>query len=226
MDRLIGFNKNIEEAENFPILNFKSGDIPIKVSNLSLYLPNGHMLINDINFELHRGDRLLIKGYSGSGKTTLLRTLAGIWPFVSGEVEQQQGIYSLFMSQKPYMPIGRLYDSICYPLLHRLPKKTEMLVILNDCGLKYLSEKLDDFGNWSSILSIGEQQKVAFCRLLLNKPDVVYLDESSSALDEDSENMLYNLIINKLPNTIIVSVAHRSSVNKWHNKIINLDKKK
>ena len=226
MDRLIGFNQNIQETEKFLPLVVKNSGITIKVTNLNLYLPNGCMLMKDVNFELHRGDRLLIKGCSGSGKTSLLRALAGIWPFVNGEVEQQPGIHSLFMSQKPYMPIDHLYNSICYPLLQKLPQRSYVLSLLKQCELEYLVGKLDDIGNWSSILSVGEQQKIAFCRLLLNQPDIVYLDEATSALDEESESILYNLVINKLPNTVIVSVAHRSSVNKWHNKIINLDIKK
>lgn len=223
MDRLIGFNKNIEQTEQFSPLNVKNSDIPIRVRNLNLYLPNGYNLVKDINFELNRGDRLLIKGCSGSGKTTLLRTLAGIWHFANGDIEQQYGLNILFMSQKPYMPIDNLYNSVCYPLVHQLPKKNEIRIILEQCKLEHLYGKLDDVNNWSNILSIGEQQKVAFCRLLLNKPDIVYLDEASSALDEETESILYNLIISKLPNTIIISVAHRSSLNKWHNKILNLD---
>jgi putative ATP-binding cassette transporter len=224
MDRLIGFNRNLIEIEKFTPLDIKNSDVPLRVTNLNLYLPNGSLLLNNINFELNVGDRLLIQGHSGCGKTTLLRTLAGIWHFANGDIEQQNGTTSLFMSQKPYIPIDNLYHAICYPLINHLPSESDMLELLKQCKLEHLSSRLNDTVNWSNILSVGEQQKIAFCRLLLNKPDIVYLDEASSALDEDTENILYSLIINKLPRTVIISVAHRSSVTKWHNKILNFNK--
>ena len=217
MDRLYGFEKIITTADSLDVLPTKLGTNYLELKNLQVNLPNGNNLLSNINIILSSGDRLLIRGKSGMGKTTLLRTLAGLWSFANGDILQKPGLTSLFIAQKPYLPIASLSDAIAYPnktsdnIDHSL-----LIQVLKECGLGHLQDNLDLEDNWSNKLSLGEQQRVGFCRILLNAPDIVYLDEATSALDEESEELMYTLLIAKLPNSVIVSVGHRSTIKKWH----------
>ncbi|MBY0379367.1 MAG: ATP-binding cassette domain-containing protein, partial [Burkholderiales bacterium] len=224
MDRLLGFQNAVDQTDNLNGLEIKSGDHILELKRVALSLPNGQLLANNISFTLNSGDRILIKGRSGCGKTTLLRTIAKLWHFADGEISQKPHITSLFIAQKPYIPIDNLAFAVSYPKTQDFPSDAEIKQVLIDCKLDNLADKLVEINDWSSILSLGEQQRIAFCRILINKPDVVYLDESTSALDEETEDKLYKLIIDKLPNTVIVSVAHRSSVAKWHNQVLDFNK--
>jgi putative ATP-binding cassette transporter len=219
MDRLHGFEKAISDASNLPVL--ARDDKPanyLKVSGLSINLPNQESLLKNISFELNSGDHLLIKGASGSGKTTLLRALAGLWPFASGDISQNQTKTEMFIAQRPYMPQVSLRQAICYPLTTNLPDDTELSTIMRECGLAYLRSRLDEEVDWGKVLSLGEQQRVAFARVLVNHPDIIYLDEASSALDEAMEAHMYSVLSERLPNSVIISVGHRSTLDIWHNQ--------
>lgn len=223
MDRLLGFEKAVEQASYLTAIEIKPGDSMLKLHNLSLNLPNGDSLAKGITFTLNAGDRVLIKGRSGCGKTTLLRAISGLWHFATGDIYQKPQITSLFISQKPYLPIDSLAHTICYPKTQHLPSHDELEQILKQCGLVKLTSKLHEVNDWSNILSVGEQQRIAFCRILVNKPNIVYLDEATSALDEETEAELYELLVKQLPDMVIVSIAHRSSVAKWHTQELNFN---
>ena len=223
MDRLLGFERAIEQATNLTSIEIKPGDTTLKLHNVTLNLPSGDLLAEGISFTLNAGDRILIKGRSGCGKTTLLRAISGLWHFATGDIYQKPHITSLFISQKPYLPIDNLTHTICYPKVQHLPDDGELMKILKLCGLMHLSGKLHEINDWVNILSIGEQQRVAFARILINKPDIVYLDEATSALDEETEAELYELLVKDLPQMVIVSVAHRSSVARWHTQELNFN---
>lgn len=224
MDRLIGFQTAIREASLLKTLAIqKHGTHTLKLEHVGLNLPDGETLAKNISFCLNSGDRLLVKGRSGCGKTTLLRTIAGLWSFADGDISQAPNLTSLFISQKPYLPIDHLKNAICYPKIKDLPDNNETIKIMQDCQIGHLVNKLHTVMDWNNTLSLGEQQRVAFCRILINQPDIVYLDEATSALDEENEALLYNLIIEHLPNTTIISVAHRSSVAKWHTQELNFN---
>ena len=194
----------------------------IEVKKLQIQLPKGDSLIDDISFSLHSGNRLLIRGISGKGKTTILRAINGLWPYTKGEIYIRPTLTSLFVPQKLYIPKANLKEAICYPKLKRLPDDNEIIQILTKCGLSYLSNKLYETCDWNGTLSLGEQQKIAFCRIIINKPDIIYLDEITSALDEESERYLYNEIIKILPNSVIISVGHRSTLIALHHDIISV----
>lgn len=221
MDRLHGFDVAVEESLDLTRIPVQPGEKYLEIKNLSINLPTGKMLMTEISALLNSGDRLLIRGRSGSGKTTLLRTIAGLWHFATGEIYQKSNLSSLFIAQKPYLPIGTLKEAICYPKMHSLPHDDVVISLLKQCGLGNLVYGLHLTANWSSKLSIGEQQRVAFCRVFVNEPDVVYLDEATSALDEETEELMYQILQENLPRSAIISIGHRSTIRKWHNQEFN-----
>ena len=162
-------------------------------SDVSVALPNGDLLLEDVDVVVQPGDRVVIQGPSGSGKTTLFRVLAGLWPFGKGAVRVPAGARSLFLPQKPYLPIGTLREAVCYPDKPATHTDREIADAVDACELGHLADRLDESGNWSMVLSPGEQQRLAFARALLVKPDWLFLDEASSALDEATEAAMYRL---------------------------------
>lgn len=217
IERLDGFNHSIKQAEdtNMPEALLKTNADSIKAENLSVFLPDGRKLLEGVNLDIGRGSSLLITGASGTGKSTLLRALAGLWPFVEGGCALPQSTAMLFLPQKPYLPLGTLREVLCYPLAADISDE-ELREALSLCRLGQLSGRLDEFDQWSHILSLGEQQRVAFARILIMKPDFIFMDEATSALDEDAEESLYSMLKDKLPQAAIISVGHRSSLRRWH----------
>lgn len=223
MDRLLGFQQAIGNANKLPEATILVDDRNyLRLENLEIRLPNQEILASNISLTLNAGDRLLISGASGSGKTTLIRTLNKLWPFVSGKIYQKLGLNSLFISQKPYLPKTNLKEAICYPQSADLISDEEVKQILVRCQLPNLANNLYDMRDWSNELSLGQQQKIAFGRILINKPNIIYLDEITSALDLESEEKLYQTIIDALPNSLIISVGHRLSLAKFHNKELKI----
>lgn len=223
IDRLSLFENSLKKTTLLPKPNIVEKSIDVVLNNLTVSKPDKTVLIEHINLSLSKGDRLLIQGHSGCGKSTLLRTIAGIWPFAQGEIILPKDKLPLFLSQKPYMPLGTLRDAIFYP---RKPECSdqEICKLLEDVGLKHLTQKLDVIDQWSHMLSLGEQQRIAFLRALLIKPSLVFLDEVTSALDEDNENMLYKMLIEKLPDCIVISIGHRNTLKAYHNRYFAIDK--
>lgn len=214
VDRLVQFNQNMEKTFELKSIPAENQGNELILDNVSVTTPQGKNLILNESLKLKSGDFLLIRGPSGCGKSTLFRTIAGLWPYASGSITYPDGKF-LFLSQKPYIPLGTLRAAICYP---QAPiNDLKLLPVLNDVGLSHLAGCLDIEENWSQILSVGEQQRVAFARALLLKPDVLFMDEASSALDENLENILYTRITRELKNSIIISVGHRSSIKSFHN---------
>ncbi|ODN42323.1 ABC transporter ATP-binding protein/permease [Piscirickettsia litoralis] len=189
----------------------------VVADGLNIHTQTGHTLFTDLNVRFEPGKDYLIKGPSGVGKSTFIKALAGIWPFVSGVVRLPEGKKVMYLPQRSYFPLGSLREVLLYP--GDIEASDDKLYgLLDEVGLPRLKEELDEIKNWSEILSLGEQQKVAFIRVILAAPDWVFLDESTSSLDRDSEKKLYGLLKEKLPNCSIVSVAHRESVADYHDE--------
>lgn len=223
MNRLSDFIYTIEQSKD--IINNKINSINqevLEVQNLSVYHPDGRVMIDNLSFKAARGERILFSGKTGLGKSSLFKCLNGLWPHLDGVINKHYQGRSLFIAQQPYLPLLNLKEAVCYPLVHNLPSDAEIAQFLTDCGLEYLVSELYSFADWGKILSIGEQQKIAFCRVLINQPDIVYLDESSSALDAASELELYNLLHTKLPQMIILTISHKIELRQIHDRVIFL----
>jgi putative ATP-binding cassette transporter len=193
----------------------------LAVQNLDLALPDGSPLQNHVTIEVAKGERLLVIGRTGAGKSTLLRAISGLWPFGRGHIATC-GKHPLFLPQKPYIPLGTLRDAVLYPYFATGMTDATLAEALKAVGLPALASELDHEDNWAQRLSVGEQQRLAFARILVHRPDMIYLDESTSALDEASEETLYRLIENLPERPTVVSVGHRSTLKKLHDRVFEL----
>jgi putative ATP-binding cassette transporter len=222
--RLDGLVDADQKARELPeILTLPSPDGSVAIENVEVRTPDGDQLIDPLDVSLAAGDTLVITGPSGSGKTTLLRSLAQLWPFASGTLQRPGGTdETMFLSQLPYVPLGDLRTVVSYPTSAGEIGDAELHDVLVKVALPHLESRLDEVADWAKVLSPGEQQRVAFARVLLTKPSAVFLDEATSALDEGLEMTLYRLLRNELPNTVMVSVSHRSTVEQHHDQHLEL----
>lgn len=222
--RLHGLLEANREARELPELLVKpSTDDTVTLEGVEVRSPAGDPLIEALDLELGRGDAVMIAGPSGSGKTTLLRSLAQLWPYASGSLTRpQDDADAMFISQLPYIPLGDLRAVVAYPLAPEEISDIAFADVLNKVMLPHLIGELDNVEDWAKVLSPGEQQRVAFARILLARPKVVFLDESTSALDEGLELTIYGLLRAELPDTIVVSVSHRHTVRRHHNQLLEL----
>ena len=224
--RLTYFGRHMHEvsqqAEQFHVERFATSEA-VSVEQMQVNLPDDTALLQDINFTLQPGRNVLIKGVSGSGKSTLLRALAGIWPFVTGKINLPKTEELMFIPQKPYIPLGSLREALLYPGNKPLSDE-ELLYLLDLCQIGYLRDKLDLVADWSHVLSVGEQQRLAFVRAHIQEPKWLFLDEATSALDEDTEAAMYALLAERLRQTTLVSIGHRSTLNKYHELMLVIDK--
>ncbi|HVY07647.1 MAG TPA: ABC transporter ATP-binding protein/permease [Burkholderiales bacterium] len=226
-DRLIGFRRSVEDAHaqagsEAGVRQAPSADSSLVIDNVSLALPTGAPLLAPSNVTIQPGESWLIRGPSGSGKSTLFRAIAGIWPFGKGLVRMPDKRDELFLPQRPYLPIGTLREVIAYPTRNAGYPDDAMKDALAEVGLPALVDRLGEQHNWSMQLSPGEQQRIAFARALLQKPAWLFLDEATSSLDEAAEQQLYRLLKEKLPQTTIVSIGHRSSLQAFHTRTLEL----
>lgn len=196
----------------------------IIAKNITILTPHHDKLLENINEEFIHGKHYLIKGVSGMGKSTFVRVLAGIWPYGSGEVSLPANQKMMYLSQDSYMPLGDLEEELMFPDdIHSVPEAV-LIDLLNKCGLPELTTRLHDIAMWSQQLSPGEQQRIAFVRVILQKPDWVFLDESTSSLDLASEKYLYRLLKTELPNCSLISVGHRPSLTDYHDHEVEMQK--
>ncbi|WP_417311333.1 ABC transporter ATP-binding protein/permease [Ectopseudomonas khazarica] len=223
LDRLTGFLDANQQSRELPSVTRIAQSEALDIVGMQVQRPDGHHLLQDLNLNLRPGQALLIKGPSGSGKTTLLRALAGLWPYAEGEVRCPAGSNALFLAQRPYLPLGDLRSAIAYPA-SSLPGDDERLQqALRQVNLAHLTDRLDLSNDWSRILSIGEQQRLAFARVLVNRPRIVFLDESTSAMDEGLEHALYSLLRREMSDSVLVSVGHRATLSRFHTHRLELD---
>ncbi|MCH3949496.1 MAG: ABC transporter ATP-binding protein/permease [Acidaminococcus sp.] len=227
VDRLTSFGAHMQavrEAGNQEHVERRFVNQPeIEIENLEVDLPNGQAILKPLSLTFEPGENVLIRGSSGSGKSTLLRALAGIWPFARGKVTMPDFEHVMFIPQRPYLPLGKLRDAVLYPgTRHRTDE--ELKALMTDCRIGYLADRLDQEADWSHVFSVGEQQRLAFVRALIYEPAWLFMDESTSALDEDTEAAMYKLLAERLTKTTLVSVGHRSTLTSFHQRALTLNK--
>jgi putative ATP-binding cassette transporter len=220
VERLATFHRAIVAARAAYGAGFTVTDAPdglVRMRDFTLELPNGVKLLTDANMVLEPGHSVVVSGRSGSGKSTLFRALASIWPFASGQL-QRPAERCLFLPQRPYIPLGNLRHVVTYPDAPDAYSHEEIARALEDAGLAQFVPQLDRDENWAQQLSGGEQQRIALARALLSKPDWLFLDEATASLDPEAETALYRMLKERLPNTTLVSIAHRPSVATFHDQ--------
>ena len=225
INRLSGFLDSTDAAGQLASAQINPGAQQVVLDALTVRTPAAVVLVDKLSFDLAQSASLLIRGKSGVGKTTLLRAIAGLWPFVDGKLTRPVETQSLFLPQKPYLPLGSLRKALYYPAAVPVGERENVdqaAEVLRQCQLGHLQSQLDDEADWARTLSLGEQQRLAIGRVLLNRPQVVFLDEASSAMDEGLEYAMYQLLRQSLPEAILVSVGHRSSLLEFHTQELEL----
>jgi len=222
VDRLTGFSASLERVrEEGAQLDGERTEGPgasLSLEDLNLSLPQGKPLLAATTLELRKNEDVLVSGPSGAGKSTLFRALAGIWPYWKGRIKLPKGARLLFLPQKPYLPVGSLKHAVCYPEDANRFSDEEIRESLKAVGLQSLAADLGRSENWAQVLSGGEQQRLAFARALLNRPDWLFLDEATASLPEEDQAALYRLLRERLPSTTLVSIGHREGLAQYHQK--------
>ena len=229
VDRLVTFQDAMEATRaqvRAPagISVVPNGSYAVHAENLELDLPDGRVIVPDLSLSVEPGEHVLISGPTGIGKSTLFRALAGIWPFGKGQIHVPAGARLLFLPQRPYLPIASLRDAALYPSAAGTGEADDARIreALSAVGLDAFGDRLDDVDNWSLQMSGGEQQRLAIARAILQRPDWLFLDEATAALDDASEQTMYALLKCRLPETAIVSIAHRHGVAAFHSRHVAL----
>jgi putative ATP-binding cassette transporter len=227
LNRLAGFDASMDWAKGLdteaPRVQLVSdGGTAMAAEELTVSLPTGEEIVHASGLAIGPAERVLVTGPSGSGKTSLFRALGGVWPFGAGTIRIPQGAKLLVLPQRPYLPLGTLRGALAYPGPDDAFTPDEIDDVLDATGLSHLREALDETAYWADRLSMGEQQRLSIARALLQKPDWLFLDEATAALDEPAEGMLYRLMLERLPEAAIVSIGHRSSLVVFHERFLAL----
>ena len=190
----------------------------ISIDRLNIRLPNREPLVNAEHIALSPGKRVLVTGPSGIGKSTLFRAIAGIWPFGSGRILVPKDAKVMLLPQRPYFPVASLAAAVSYPARLGAFEDAQLAEVLTAVGLGHWANRLHEEAHWNRMLSLGEQQRLAIARVILQKPDFLFLDEATASLDEAAEASLYRLLHERLKGTTIVSIGHRSTLGAFHRR--------
>jgi putative ATP-binding cassette transporter len=229
INRLNGFETAVEDwakLERNKKIKITHSKKAFSLKSLTIALPNSSVLLDKADYTFKTGERYVISGSNGTGKSTLLRCIANIWPYADGTINMPVNKTQMFISQTSYMPLGELLDAITYPLSANEYCTEEVFELMRQIGLSDIIGSSFVECDWSKILSGGQKQKIAIIRAILQKPDYLFLDEVSSAMDSESEEIAYKMLIEHLPKTTIISVGHRKTIDKFHDHKLVLKNKK
>ena len=227
VDRLLTFKSALDQASvesmrNDGVQSVQGDTQELAGAEIELGVPGDRVLVSGANFQFAPGERTLLSGSSGSGKSTLFRAIAGIWPYGRGRITIPRGAKLLFLPQKPYIPIGTLREAVSFPAPPGTFSDQVIRDALCDCRLELFAGRLDENAHWQQLMSGGEQQRLAFARALLHRPDYLFLDEATASLDEETEALLYSVLHERLPQTAIISIAHNPAVRRFHERQLRL----
>ncbi|WP_448601818.1 ABC transporter ATP-binding protein/permease [Thermoleptolyngbya sp.] len=229
VNRLETFAESLQDTVDKPLAAGETAidtiaDSQISLEHVTLVTPkNQRLLVRDLSVKLEPGQGLVIVGHSGAGKSSILRAIAGLWNQGTGRIVRPDLDEMLFLPQRPYMVLGTLRDQLLYPHPDALIDEGQLRYALEQVNLSDLPERVGGFDvelDWANVLSLGEQQRLAFARLLLTQPRYAILDEATSALDLANERRLYDQIRQK--ETTFISVGHRPSLLKYHDYVLEL----
>ncbi len=223
VNRLTSFEADMaaEGAEGISRLGEIESDGIILLSDVTLTTFHGQPLVEAPHLLLRKGESVAVTGPSGSGKSTLFRAIAGIWPYGGGTIARPKGETIMLLPQKPYLPQGTLRQALLYPHQSGFAD-SEIIAMMEQVGLGRHIPRLDEEAAWNQTLSLGEQQRLSILRAIIAKPDWLFLDETTASVDEAAEAALYRLLREKLPDTTIVTIAHRSTLMALHERRITL----
>jgi len=234
VERLLTFRESLRAIEEM----VEEGDQPtivrieekedeeekVAFRDVQVAFSNGSVVIAEASADIKSGERVLVKGESGTGKSTLFRAFAGIWPWGSGEIHMPPRAATMFMPQRPYLPLGTLRGALAYPRAPETAPDKVCKPALERVGLSHLSEKLDEDNRWDQVLSLGEQQRLAFARLLIQKPRWIFMDEATAALDEENQDSMMQLVLDELPKSALISIGHRPGLEAFHERTLHLQR--
>ncbi|MDO9706718.1 ABC transporter ATP-binding protein/permease [Paracraurococcus lichenis] len=201
----------------------EAGAPALVLDRVTLRNPAGRVLLDGASAVIRAGERVLIQGGSGCGKSTLFRAAAGLWPWGEGRIRMPAREDTMLLPQRPYLPLGTLRDAVCYPAAPGRFGDAAIAAALARCGLPALAARLDEAARWDRMLSLGEQQRLGFARLLLHSPRWVLLDESTSALDDAAEASVMRLFEQELAGAALVSIGHRPGLARFHDRVLRLE---
>lgn len=232
VERVVELEDTLDTAERIEAesaITVVEGPLPdgrevLAFRDLQIAHVDGATVIGEANAEIAAGEKVLIVGESGTGKSTLFRAIAGLWPWGSGEIRTPERAHMMFMPQRPYLPLGRLHAAVTYPLPAQRFTATEVGEALERCGLPHLVSRLDEEARWDRILSLGEQQRLAFARVLLHQPRWVFMDEATAALDEENQDRMMAMFREDLADSALVSIGHRPGLDAFHDRTLTLVK--
>ncbi|WP_349367490.1 ABC transporter ATP-binding protein/permease [Salinarimonas sp.] len=227
VDRLTSFEGSIDRARTAAK---KTGEIALldhdepdlRLEGLVVRLADGAPIVRAERLSLEPGISVLVAGPSGTGKSTLFRAISGIWPFGEGAVKRPRGAEIMLLPQRPYLPGGTLRGAVAYPAPEDLYEDAAIITALETVRLAHLAPLLSEDRIWAQTLSLGEQQRLAVARALLAKPDWLLLDEATAAMDEPTEEAIYRVLMEALPDTTVVSIGHRSTLNAFHERRVDM----